>query len=113
MENKETWEQRFSRRFTDNVLKDGYGNDLIENQASPIMKFIAKEKKNSYKLGHLNTLQEAVEVVESKIVENPREGAVSYIGICPSCRYVEKQCRCATNNTLRHAVEALKNLTTK
>ncbi len=34
------WEEEFSKKFTDHVLKNGYGNDMTEDQASPIMKFI-------------------------------------------------------------------------
>lgn len=41
MTNKPTWEEQFSKKFTDNVLKDGYGNDLTTDQAEPIMKFIS------------------------------------------------------------------------
>ena len=35
------WEQSFSKKFTDNVLKDGYGNDLTTDQAGDIMRFIS------------------------------------------------------------------------
>lgn len=34
------WEKQFSKKFTDNVLRGGYGNDLIVKEAEPIMNFI-------------------------------------------------------------------------
>ena len=41
-EPEEAWEKAFSKKFTDNVLKDGYGNDLITEQALDIMEFIKR-----------------------------------------------------------------------
>lgn len=60
-QNQILWEEQFSKKFTDNVLKDGYGNDLITDQAEPIMKFIKKQ------------IASAVEAREREIQEYARK----------------------------------------
>lgn len=65
-QNQILWEEQFSKKFTDNVLKDGYGNDLITDQAEPIMKFIKKQiasaveaRESSYREEVLSKLRSA------------------------------------------------------
>lgn len=72
------WEKRFSKRFTDNILKDGYGNDLITKEATLIMDFIRKELADArmveYWKGIAQGKSEATEFYKNACADGKRNG---------------------------------------
>lgn len=63
---KNSWEKEFSEKFTDNVLKNGYGNDLITGEASDIMEFIHRIRDEAYKEGLLKKIEKETPMTLAK-----------------------------------------------
>lgn len=72
-----TWQQLFSEKFTDNILENGYGNDLIigKEDVETLMDFIQTVVDTSISQAHQSGIEEErkriIKIIESFIDPNP------------------------------------------